>query len=182
MGKTIINFISSYYSISGNENIDVFLFFITGLLAYTLAFKLVEIIFNKMGFYNSKLMSNCHWIIRIGVFVVITVVFKEIFKFIYWVTSFDWWVYLVIFTSVTSFAFAIYYLKKKKPERRVEENTNEGTRNENVEQLVQETRVVYNTSDYCPLCKSKLNRREGPYGHFWGCGNFPKCKYTRKYK
>ena len=29
----------------------------------------------------------------------------------------------------------------------------------------------------CPRCKSNLNTRQGPYGKFIGCSNYPKCKY-----
>ncbi len=32
----------------------------------------------------------------------------------------------------------------------------------------------------CPLCGGKLVRRSGKYGDFWGCSNYPKCRYVRK--
>lgn len=31
----------------------------------------------------------------------------------------------------------------------------------------------------CPKCGSPLKRRSGMYGEFWGCMNYPKCRYTR---
>jgi restriction system protein len=31
----------------------------------------------------------------------------------------------------------------------------------------------------CPKCGGKLIKREGKYGKFWGCSNYPKCKYTK---
>ena len=31
----------------------------------------------------------------------------------------------------------------------------------------------------CPLCGSQVMSRRGPYGRFWACMTFPKCKYTR---
>ena len=31
----------------------------------------------------------------------------------------------------------------------------------------------------CPLCSGKLIKRTGSYGEFYGCSNYPKCKYTR---
>lgn len=31
----------------------------------------------------------------------------------------------------------------------------------------------------CPRCKGELVKREGRYGSFYGCGNFPLCRYTR---
>lgn len=32
----------------------------------------------------------------------------------------------------------------------------------------------------CPKCNGTLVRRNGKYGMFWGCSNYPKCKYTKK--
>lgn len=31
----------------------------------------------------------------------------------------------------------------------------------------------------CPRCGGELVKREGRYGSFYGCGNFPLCRYTR---
>ena len=36
----------------------------------------------------------------------------------------------------------------------------------------------------CPICGGSLRKVKGPYGEFYGCSNYPKCKYTsnkRKY-
>jgi restriction system protein len=35
------------------------------------------------------------------------------------------------------------------------------------------------TTPSCPSCAVKLVAREGKRGPFWGCKNFPRCKYTR---
>lgn len=32
----------------------------------------------------------------------------------------------------------------------------------------------------CPLCGGELIKRDGQYGTFYGCSNFPKCKFTTK--
>lgn len=32
----------------------------------------------------------------------------------------------------------------------------------------------------CPKCGGKLIMRNGKYGSFIGCSNFPKCRYTQK--
>jgi len=32
--------------------------------------------------------------------------------------------------------------------------------------------------DICPLCSGLLTLRKGKFGKFFGCSNFPKCKYT----
>lgn len=32
----------------------------------------------------------------------------------------------------------------------------------------------------CPLCQGRLKERSGKYGRFYGCSNYPTCKYTRR--
>jgi len=32
----------------------------------------------------------------------------------------------------------------------------------------------------CPRCGGKLVLRKGKYGEFWGCSNYPKCKFIKK--
>ena len=34
----------------------------------------------------------------------------------------------------------------------------------------------------CPKCGFQTVYRTGPFGKFWGCTRFPKCKGTRKWK
>lgn len=34
----------------------------------------------------------------------------------------------------------------------------------------------------CPRCGGNLAVREGPYGKFYGCSNYPKCRYKLNYK
>lgn len=34
----------------------------------------------------------------------------------------------------------------------------------------------------CPKCGGKLIMRDGKYGTFIGCSNYPKCRYTEKNK
>ena len=31
----------------------------------------------------------------------------------------------------------------------------------------------------CPKCSGKLTKRKGKYGYFYGCSNFPDCKYSK---
>lgn len=31
----------------------------------------------------------------------------------------------------------------------------------------------------CPVCGAQVHSRRGPYGRFWACKMFPKCRYTR---
>ncbi|MCB2182401.1 MAG: restriction endonuclease [Desulfobulbaceae bacterium] len=39
-----------------------------------------------------------------------------------------------------------------------------------------------NQSNLCPKCYLPLRKRRGPYGKFYGCTGYPKCKYTRKFQ
>ena len=41
-------------------------------------------------------------------------------------------------------------------------------------------RAVSGTSATCPQCGGRLYRRNGKYGEFLGCGNYPNCKYTEQ--
>lgn len=34
------------------------------------------------------------------------------------------------------------------------------------------------SSSICPLCGGSLVKRKGKYGKFYGCSNYPKCKFT----
>lgn len=33
--------------------------------------------------------------------------------------------------------------------------------------------------ELCPRCGGELQKRNGRFGEFWGCGNYPKCRFTR---
>uniref|UniRef100_A0A2A3JPQ8 DNA topoisomerase type IA zn finger domain-containing protein n=1 Tax=Alloyangia mangrovi TaxID=1779329 RepID=A0A2A3JPQ8_9RHOB len=32
----------------------------------------------------------------------------------------------------------------------------------------------------CPKCSGELSLKKGKYGSFYGCSNFPKCRYTKQ--
>ncbi|MFA6257743.1 MAG: topoisomerase DNA-binding C4 zinc finger domain-containing protein [Candidatus Paceibacterota bacterium] len=34
----------------------------------------------------------------------------------------------------------------------------------------------------CQLCGGKLIKKKGSYGYFWGCKNYPKCRFTKNSK
>ena len=37
-------------------------------------------------------------------------------------------------------------------------------------------------NNICPRCGGKLVLRNGKYGDFYGCENYPKCKFIKKGK
>lgn len=52
-------------------------------------------------------------------------------------------------------------------------------KSEKKEPIQTDTAAPDPTSDnLCPRCGGRLIVRTGKYGPFWGCSNFPKCRYT----
>ena len=51
------------------------------------------------------------------------------------------------------------------------------------EHVKQAKNIVVNKSEneknMCPKCGTVLIEKEGKYGKFYGCPNYPKCKYTK---
>lgn len=56
------------------------------------------------------------------------------------------------------------------------------TRSRHIKQVEKHTRAVKTCIDtgICPRCGGILVRRNGSYGPFYGCSNYPRCTYTRK--
>lgn len=50
---------------------------------------------------------------------------------------------------------------------------------ENVKAITAEKEEV-KRQNLCPYCKTALVLRKGKYGDFYGCSNYPRCKYTGK--
>ncbi len=59
-------------------------------------------------------------------------------------------------------------------EARVEHKQNVIAYKENLEEMKRQK--------ICPYCKSELVLRNGKNGKFYGCKNFPKCRYTMKFE
>lgn len=45
--------------------------------------------------------------------------------------------------------------------------------------ILQITRKFPEKKYYCPACSGILVPREGKFGPFWGCSNYPNCKFTK---
>jgi uncharacterized membrane protein len=176
----IIDLISNIVNISGNPVVDAILFSIIGLISFSVAFGMVGSIFDSLGFYDSDLMSDTHWLIRVVVFVSLTWIFVEIFQFISWLLSFQWWVYVIIFVVVILVVLLLFYIKYK---IRLKANTKniEYVKIEATEKKTHTTAetIVKYDKYRCPRCGSKLVKRHGPYGDFVGCSSYPNCRYTR---
>ena len=191
MGKAIIDLIGELVEISGNSTIDTIIFAIIGAISLSIAFGLVGIIFDALGFYDSDLMSDTHWSIRVLVFVGLTWLGVKIAQLIKWLFSFQWWVYVIAGVVLIGIIILIYYIKSRMSENTASSAT--PIEPPKVETTVQteekeEPQVVVTTNKtdnryYCPRCHSKLVKRHGPYGDFYGCESYGKtgCRYTRKY-
>ena len=191
MGKAIIDLIGELVEISGNSTIDTIIFAIIGAISLSIAFGLVGIIFDALGFYDSDLMSDTHWSIRVLVFAGLTWLGVKIAQLIKWLFSFQWWVYVIAGVVLIGIIILIYYIKSRMSENTASSAT--PIEPPKVETTVQteekeEPQVVVTTNKtdnryYCPRCHSRLVKRHGPYGDFYGCESFGKtgCRYTRKF-
>ena len=191
MGKAIIDLIGELVEISGNSTIDTIIFAIIGAISLSIAFGLVGIIFDALGFYDSDLMSDTHWSIRVLVFVGLTWLGVKIAQLIKWLFSFQWWVYVIAGVVLIGIIILIYYIKSRMSENTASSAT--PIEPPKVETTVQteekeEPQVVVTTNKtdnryYCPRCHSRLVKRHGPYGDFYGCESYGKtgCRYTRKF-
>jgi predicted RNA-binding Zn-ribbon protein involved in translation (DUF1610 family) len=50
-------------------------------------------------------------------------------------------------------------------------------------QEVRTKKITHDTNvgnGICPRCGGRLIQRDGKYGKFYGCSNYPKCRYTQK--
>lgn len=72
------------------------------------AFGFVGMIFHAVGAYDFNLMSDCHWIIRLIVFLGLSTLFIAIMKFIKWIFGFLWWGYVIV--AILLVAIIIFYL------------------------------------------------------------------------
>ena len=191
MGKQIIDFIGELVSISGNSTVDSIIFAIIGVISFMIAFGIVGLIFDAIGIYDSDLMSDTHWLIRVLVFGGLTWVGVKVAQLIKWLFSFQWWVYVIVGVVFVGIIILIYYIKS-----RISENTSfsappiEASKVETTvqteEQEDSQVEVTKSKTDhryYCPRCHSKLVKRHGPYGDFYGCESYGKtgCRYTRRY-
>ena len=188
MGKQIIDLIGELVSISGNSTVDSIIFAIIGVVSFMVAFGMVGWIFDAFGRYDSDLMSDVHWLIRVLVFAGLTWLGVKITQFIKWLFSFQWWVYVIAGVVFIGIIILIYYIKHRISQSNAPHNVPiekpiiilEDSEQETEPKL--ETTVVENRY-HCPRCHAKLVKRHGPYGDFYGCESYGKtgCRYTRKF-
>lgn len=179
--EKLFNIITNFVEITGNEIVNNILLCFVGIISFSIAFGIVGIIFDAFGIYDSDLMSDCHWFIRLIVFLSLSTILIELLKFITWLFSFQWWIYLIAVIVIIGIIVLIYYLKHKISINKVNQQQTELM---NLSDNEKQNKITETTKDFCPRCGAKLIKRHGPYGNFYGCENFSKtgCKYTRKFK
>lgn len=60
--------------------------------------------------------------------------------------------------------------------------TDETAREQHIKQIrsnIEDTQAKIRAM-ICPKCSGTLAKRSGPYGEFYGCSNYPKCRYKTK--
>ena len=195
MGKIIFKMVGELVEITGNAEIDGVLATIIGVFAFAVAFDWVGKLFDAIGWYDSSLMSDVHWLIRTGVFLGIAYVLKKFIEFVTWLFSFQWWVYLIAFIVVIFGILCAYYARYRHQKRKNFQLQLEENDVPEVSMITEENGSVStemedkmkNVIDYdrrrCPRCNSMLVRRHGTYGDFYGCDAYGRtgCRYTRKY-
>ena len=184
MGKQIIDLIGEIVQISGNSTIDSIIFAVIGVISFLVAFGIVGWIFDAIGRYDSDLMSDTHWLIRVLVFIALTWVGVKIAQAIKWLFSFQWWVYVIAGIVFVGIIILVYYIKYRVSKNKVQKVIPiEEPNAETIVQTEEAKATITEGKYYCPRCHSKLVKRHGPYGDFYGCESFSKngCRYTRKF-
>ncbi len=187
MGKQIIDLIGEFISISGNSTVDSIIFAVIGAISFLVAFGIVGWIFDATGRYDSDLMSDTHWLVRVVVFAGLTWLGVKIAQLIKWLFSFQWWVYVIAGVVFVGIIILVYYIKHRISKNKAQQVI--PIEELNAETIVQTERkeepklTITESKYYCPRCHSKLVKRHGPYGDFYGCESFSKtgCRYTRKF-
>ena len=176
----ILDLISNIIEITGNSIADNIILAIIGIISFLVAFGIVGMIFDALGIYDSDLMSDCHWWIRIVVFIGLSFICIWIAKFIAWLFSLQWWIYLITGVVIVAIVVLVHVLKHKYSLKKYKENVKNELAAEEEEKEIPATI----DRNHCPRCGGLLVKRHGPFGDFYGCENYPtiNCRYTRRIK
>lgn len=111
--RNLFEIITEFVEITGNTTVNGILLTIIGILSFLIAFGVVGMIFDAIGMHDSDLMSNCHWFIRLLVFLALSALCIGIFKFFAWIVSLQWWTYIIVFIVIICLVAISYYLKHR---------------------------------------------------------------------
>jgi magnesium-transporting ATPase (P-type) len=178
MGAWLIELISNLIDITGNPIADTVIFAVIGLISGSIAFGLTGFISNTTRTYNSKSMSDLHWSIRVVLFVLLTLAIIKVVEFIKWFFTPPTLYYSIGVIILIIVVFILLKIFRKPDNKEIDKLVKDKKENHKNEENVTEN-VVIKDLRKCPYCGGLLVEREGPYGKFLGCSNFPVCKYTR---
>lgn len=74
----------------------------------------------------------------------------------------------------------VQQIKAKLESVKIESKTSKNEHIKNIRQNIKE-KELKKANLICPKCNGQLVLREGKYGPFYGCSNYPDCKFTMKY-
>lgn len=139
----------------------------------------------KNKFYNPVKQNATH-IYRLSVYLGVKDVFHNVVCFsnsadlscvradnIYRMREIDKIKNLATDITLSDFQMATYYGKLEKLKER-----NDIGLNEHIQNIRNNSRNVEN--GICPRCGGSLVLRKGKNGEFFGCSNYPRCKFTKK--
>lgn len=137
-------------------------------------------------------MSDVHWIIRVAAFGGLTYICVKIAQFVTWLCSFQWWIYLIALAVIVNIIVLVHWLRYNYQVRKHttiiipnQQYTigNKPEINTIEESILTKNKVKVYDRYRCPRCNSKLVKRYGPYGNFYGCESYGQtgCRYINKY-
>jgi hypothetical protein len=184
MGAALIELISSIVNITGNPIADTIIFAIIGVISGSIAFGVVGMLFDAIGKYDSKSMSDVHWGVRVFIFVLLTYIFVKVAQFFRWLFTPPALYYFIAAVVFIIIIVVILIIFKSKKHNSMIESTSKLQPQLPIKEVEKPIEIVDMTEKHnpniCPFCGGQLVKRKGPYGRFLGCTNFPVCKYTRK--
>lgn len=105
-------------------------------------------------------------------FIIFLIVIQLFSSYVFWIIFIGLIVLIIIVLIIINRANIEENIITKNDEINTKEEHEEGT-----------TTIINSTHKNmikCPICNSKLVRRKGPYGYFWGCSSFPRCNFSCK--
>ncbi|MFY3790434.1 NERD domain-containing protein [Ureibacillus sp. MALMAid1270] len=69
-------------------------------------------------------------------------------------------------------------VEDKKEKKRLQKQHVQSLKTNLKNQKVKEAESI--KQNRCPKCGGELSLKKGKYGSFYGCGNYPRCRYTKK--
>lgn len=90
-----------------------------------------------------------------------------------------WWIIIpLVLGSIENIKEKITKRKNKEDNKKIESSIKQLNKNLKVSNIENERRIE-NDKYICPLCQGEVIIKKGKYGLFWGCSNYPRCKYTK---